>query len=237
MEFFQNILDSTRFPVVSAFILGIMTAISPCPLATNITATAYISKEIENRRRVFLSGLIYTSGRAFSYTVLGMLLFFGASRFQVSRFLQSNGEKYVGVLLLVIGILMLDFINLGRFSWSNITERLTSRLRIGTLAGSFLLGCIFALAFCPYSGALYFGMLIPMTLTSNAGILLPVIFAIATGLPVVIIAWIIAYSVSSVGTFYKRVKVFEFWARRIVAGIFILGGLYFILVYFFKLPI
>jgi cytochrome c-type biogenesis protein len=237
VEFLQNILDSTRLPVVSAFILGIMTAISPCPLATNITATAYISKEIENRRRVFLSGLIYTAGRAFSYTALGTILFFGASKFQISRFLQSNGEKYVGVLLLIIGILMLDFISLGRFSLNNMTERLTRRLKIGTLSGSFLLGCIFALAFCPYSGVLYFGMLIPMTLTSKAGILLPLIFAIATGLPVIIIAWIIAYSVSSVGNFYNRVRVFELWFRRIVSVLFIMGGLYFILIYFFKLPI
>lgn len=237
MEFLRNIMDSVQLPVVSAFILGILTAISPCPLATNITATAYISKEIENKRRVFLSGLIYTVGRAFSYTLLGVILFFGASKFQVARFLQSNGEKYIGLLLLIIGILMLDFINLGRFSLNNLTTDLSRKLKLNSLWGSFLLGCIFALAFCPYSGALYFGMLIPMTLTSKFGILLPLVFAIATGLPVIIIAYIIAFSISSVGNFYNHIKVFEQWLRRIVAVIFILGGIYFMLIYFVKLQI
>jgi cytochrome c biogenesis protein CcdA len=237
MEYLQNILDSTQIPVLSAFILGIMTAISPCPLATNITATAYISKEIENRKMVFINGLIYTVGRAFSYTFLGIILFLGASKFHIARFLQSNGEKYIGVLLLVIGILMLDFINLGRFSLNSLTDNLTRKLKLNSLLGSFLLGCLFALAFCPYSGVLYFGMLIPMTLTSKLGMLLPLVFAIATGLPVIIIAYIIAFSISSVGNFYKRIKVFELWFRRVVAVVFIIGGIYFILIYFVKLPI
>ncbi|HNY02836.1 MAG TPA: aromatic aminobenezylarsenical efflux permease ArsG family transporter [Bacteroidales bacterium] len=237
MEYLQAILDSTRLPVLSAFILGIMTAISPCPLATNITAAAYISKEIESRRKVFISGLVYTAGRAFSYTALGMILLLGASKFHVSRFLQTNGEKYIGILLLIIGVLMLDFINLGRFSLNNLTDRLTRKLNLGTLSGSFLLGVLFALAFCPYSGVLYFGMLIPLALTSQAGVLLPPVFAIATGLPVVVIAWIIAFSLSSVGNFYNRLNVFEKWLRRIVAGVFIIGGIYFILIYFFKLSV
>ena len=236
MEYLQNILDSSQFPILTAFILGIMTAISPCPLATNITATAYISKEIENRRMVFFNGLIYTVGRAFSYTMLGVILFFGASKFHIAKFLQSNGEKYIGVLLLLIGILMLDFINLGKFSLNNLTSTLTRKLKLKSLWGSFLLGCLFSLAFCPYSGVLYFGMLIPMTLTSKLGILLPLIFAIATGLPVIIIAYIIAFSISSVGNFYNRIKVFELWFRRIVGLVFILAGLYFILIYFVKLP-
>ena len=237
MEYLQNILDSTQLPFLSAFILGIMTAISPCPLATNITATAYISKEIENKRRVFLNGLIYTAGRAFSYTLLGVILFFGASKFHIARFLQSNGEKYIGILLLIIGILMMDFINLGRFSLNNLTDRLTKKLKLTSFWGSFVLGCLFALAFCPYSGVLYFGMLIPMTLTAKFGILLPLIFAIATGLPVIIIAYIIAFSISSVGSFYNRIKIFELWFRRIVALLFILSGIYFIAIYFFKAPL
>jgi cytochrome c biogenesis protein CcdA len=233
MEFLRNILDSTELPVLSAFILGIMTAISPCPLATNITATAYISKEIGNKRLVFLSGLVYTAGRVFSYTLIGLILWFGASKFQVSRFLQSNGEKYTGVLLLIIGLLMLDVVNMGRFSLNSLTDRFTQKLKLNTLWGSFLLGCVFALAFCPYSGVLYFGMLIPMTLASSSGFLLPPVFAVATALPVIIFAWILAFSVSSVGKFYNSVKVFELWFRRAAAVLFILGGIYFIVIYFF----
>lgn len=237
MNSLQNILDSVQFPLLSAFILGLMTAISPCPLATNITATAYISKEIENKRRVFLNGLIYTAGRAFSYTLLGTILYFGASKFHISRFLQSNGEKYIGILLLIIGVLMLDFISLGKFSLSNLTEQFTRKLKVSSFWGAFVLGCLFALAFCPYSGVLYFGMLIPMTLTSKLGILLPLVFAVATGLPVILISYIIAFSIGSIGNFYNRIKLFELWFRRAVAVLFILGGLYFIAIYFLKIPL
>ena len=237
MEFLQSMLDSAQIPWLSAFILGIMTAISPCPLTTNITATAYISKEIENRRQVFFNGLIYTAGRAFSYSMLGIILFFGASKFHIAKFLQSGGEKFVGIFLLIIGILMLDFINYGKFSLNNLTTRLTSKLKLTSSLGAFVLGCIFALAFCPYSGVLYFGMLIPLTLTSKLGILLPLVFAVGTGLPVIIISYIIAFSISSAGIFFNRIKIFELWFRRIAASLFILGGLYFIAIYFFKLPL
>jgi cytochrome c-type biogenesis protein len=234
MEFLQNILDSTQAPILSAFILGIMTAISPCPLATNITATAYISRDLEDRKRVFINGLIYTAGRAFSYTTIGVVLFLGVSKFHVARFLQSYGEKYIGILLLIIGILMLDFINTGKFSLNNITVKITRKMKVNSFTGSFLLGGIFALAFCPYSGVLYFGLLIPMTLASKAGILLPFVFAIATGIPVIIIAYLIAFSISSVGNFHNRIKAFEKWFRRVVAILFIVGGLYFIGIYFFN---
>ena len=132
---------------------------------------------------------------------------------------------------------MMDFINLGRFSLNNLTDRLTKKLKLTSFWGSFVLGCLFALAFCPCSGVLYFGMLIPMTLTAKFGILLPLIFAIATGLPVIIIAYIIAFSISSVGSFYNRIKIFELWFRRIVALLFILSGIYFIAIYFFKAPL
>lgn len=237
MELLQNILDTTQFPLLSAFLLGIMTAISPCPLATNITATAYISKSLENRRTVFLNGIMYTLGRTFSYTALGLILILGASKFHVAKFLQSNGEKYIGILLLLIGIVMLDVVQLGRFSLQNITQQFTEKLKVNSLWGSFVLGAIFALAFCPYSGALYFGMLIPLAVASSWGISLPIVFALATGLPVVIIAYLVAFSLSSIGNFYNRIKKVEFWFRRVVAILFIAGGIYFILIYFVKLSL
>ena len=96
--------------------------------------------------------------------------------------------------------------------------------------GSILLGMVFALAFCPYSGVLYFGMLIPLTITSAKGLILPFIFAIATGIPVIIMAWIIAYSVGSIGKFYDKIKSFEIWFRRIVAIVFILVGVYYLII-------
>lgn len=237
MSYLQSLLDSIQFPFLSAFILGLMTAISPCPLATNITATAYISKEIGTGKQVFINGLVYTCGRIFSYTFLGVVLYLGASKFHIARFFQANGEKIIGPILLIIGLLMLDIINYGRFIPGNLTDKLTRKLKFTNLWASFLLGVIFALAFCPYSGVLFFGMLIPLTLTSPMGILLPPVYAVATGLPVIIIAYLIAFSISRVGVFYNHIKVFEIWFRRIVAFIFILSGLYFIGIYFFKLSL
>lgn len=231
MEFLQNLIDQSSFPLLTAFLLGLMTAISPCPLATNITALAYIGKELENKRTVFLNGLYYTLGRALAYTIIGTILFFGASKFHVSRAIQSNGEKWIGPLLVVIGILMFDFIKLPGSS-GNLMQKLADKVKLGTGWSALLLGVIFALAFCPYSGVLYFGMLIPLVLTQPEGLVLLPVFAIATGLPVILLAYLLAFSIGSVGKTYNKIKTFEVWFRRIVAVLFILTGFYFTWIYF-----
>jgi cytochrome c-type biogenesis protein len=231
MEFLQNLIDQSTFPLITAFLLGLMTAISPCPLATNITALAYISKNVENRRTVFLNGLYYTLGRALTYTILGAIIYFGASKFHVSRAVQSNGERWLGPFLIVIGILMLDIIKLPGSS-GNFLQRFADRIKIGTRWGALLLGMIFALAFCPYSGVLYFGMLMPMVLSKSSGLLLLPDFAIATGLPVILLSYLLAFSLGGIGKFYNKIKIFETWFRRIVAVLFILTGVYFVWIYF-----
>jgi sulfite exporter TauE/SafE len=231
MEFLQNLIDQSTFPLLTAFLLGLMTAISPCPLATNITALAYISKDVENRRIVFLNGLYYTLGRAISYTLLGAIIFFGASKFHISRAVQSNGEKWIGPLLIVIGIFMLGVIRFPGSSGS-LVQRFADKVKLGSGWGAILLGIIFALAFCPYSGVLYFGMLMPMVLSQPAGLVLLPDFAIATGLPVILLAYLLAFSIGGIGKFYNRIKTFELWFRRIVAVLFILTGFYFVWIYF-----
>ena len=155
MQYLQSLLDNTNAPVLYAFLLGLMTAISPCPLATNITAIAYISKDIEIKRRIFINGLIYTLGRAFSYTAIGVILYFGASKFQVARFFQLNGEKYIGPLLIIIGVLMLDIVKIKFPSFGKYFENFQDKNKGKNWLNSFLLGTIFALAFCPYSGVLF----------------------------------------------------------------------------------
>jgi len=227
MEFLTNLLENSTMPWVTALVLGLMTAISPCPLATNITAVGFISKDIENRNRVFVNGLLYTLGRAISYTVIPLVIFLGADQFKFSGFFQQYGEKLLGPLLIIIGLLMLDVIKI------NIpgVSRLTSKMEKKTSWGYFdavLLGMIFALAFCPYSGVLFFGMLVPMTVTSASGLYLPVVFAVATGIPVIIFAWVLAYAVSGIGNVYNKIKTFEVWFRRIVAVLFILVGIYYL---------
>ncbi len=235
MEFLQSFLDNTQTPILYAFILGLMTAISPCPLATNITAVAYIGKQIENKRLIFLNGIIYTLGRALSYSVLGLILFFGASKFEISKLFSSGAEKLLGPLLIIIGIFMLDIIKINFPGMGKLTQKLQNSENKGNGSWrAFLLGVVFALAFCPYSGVLFFGMLIPMTIASASGLYLPVVFAVATGLPVIVIAYLLAFSMSSIGGFYKKIQVFQKWFNKIVAVIFIVVGLYYVYVFFIQ---
>jgi len=231
MNYLQAILENSQYAALTAFILGLMTAISPCPLATNISAIGFISRDIENRRRVFLKGLVYTLGRAVSYTGLGVILFLGVSKMNISMLFQGWGEKLLGPLLIIIGLFMLDFIKIKMPGFSGLTEKIGEHSK-RSYWGTLLLGMVFALAFCPYSGVLYFAMLIPMTITSVSGLYLPVIFAIATGLPVILFAWLLAYAVGNVGKVYNRIKVFELWFRRIVAVLFIGIGIYYVILFF-----
>lgn len=234
MEYLDQLLSQSSFPILSAFLLGIMTAISPCPLATNITATAYISKNLSDKKRIFLNGLVYTLGRAISYTALGVILFFGASKFDISSFFNSYGERLLGPLLIIIGVFMLDIISINFPGVSSLTDKLNGEKMRGKYWGALLMGMIFALAFCPYSGVLYFGMLIPLTVSQADGLLLPIVFAIATGLPVIIIAYLLAFTLSGVGNFYNKIKSFEYWFRKVAAVIFIAAGLYFTYIFFIQ---
>ncbi len=232
MEYLQHLLESSTTPIWTAIVLGLMTAISPCPLATNITAIGFISKDIENKRRIFINGLLYTLGRAVSYTSLGIILYFGASKFHVAKFFQVYGERFLGPLLIAIGILMLDIITIKFPAFNKLADRFSNKAKKGSSWSVFLLGMLFALAFCPYSGVLYFGMLVPISIASLTGLYLPFIFAIATGLPVIIIAWLLAFSVSSIGGFYNKLKIFEKWFRFIIAVAFIIVGFYYSYIFY-----
>jgi cytochrome c biogenesis protein CcdA len=232
MDLLNQILENSTLPFLSAFVLGLMTAISPCPLATNITAIGFIGRDLSHKRRVFINGLVYTLGRAISYFTIGLIFYLGASQFEVSAFLQNWGEKILGPLLIVIGVFMLGWIKINLPGIKAINEKLGEKARSSYVA-SLLLGILFALAFCPYSGVLFFGLLIPMTIGSASGLYLPLIFALATGIPVIIIAWLLAYSLNSVGGFYAKLKNFEQWFRRIVAVLFIAVGIYYTIITFF----
>jgi sulfite exporter TauE/SafE len=228
MEWLQGILENSQWPVLTAFILGLMTAISPCPLATNITAIAFIGKDITQRKTVLMKGLVYTLGRAITYTVIGLLFFFGLGETGLSGVFQRWGEKLLGPVLIIIGIFMLGLVSIRIPGIGKLTEKMEGQATKGYW-GVLLLGIVFALAFCPYSGVLYFVMLIPLTVASAQGLFLPPVFALATGLPVILFAWMIAYAVGSVGTLYNRIKSFEKWFRRIVAVIFIGVGIYYVI--------
>jgi cytochrome c-type biogenesis protein len=230
MDWLTNLAQNSEIPLLAAFALGLLTAIAPCPLATNITATAFIAKTINSRKKVLFSGLLYTLGRMFSYTAIGTLIYFGASKFQIAKLFQGNGEKYIGFVLVILGLIMLDIIKLNFIKGGNWMDQLSDKFKTKGLLGAFLLGALFALAFCPYSGALFFGMLVPMTIKS--GLAMPVLFSVGTGLPVIIFAFVIAYSMEKVGMYFKAITKIE-KVMRIVAGItFIITGLYYINIYF-----
>lgn len=232
MEYLQNLAGSTQFPLVTALILGLMTAISPCPMATNIAAIGFIGKDLQSRRRIFTNGLLYTLGRTASYTLLGIVLIViireGSSIFNIQRVLGTYGELVIGPLLITIGMFMLGFIRIRFLGLGRTVERMQNRTQGGNPWHSLALGVVFALAFCPYSGVLYFGALIPLAVSTSYGYLLPVVFALATALPVILFAWVLAFSVSSVGNMYNRIRTFERWFRRVAGVVFIVAGLYYL---------
>lgn len=229
MDWLQTLLDNSSTPVLTAFLLGLLTALSPCPLATNIAAIGFIGKNIENKKQIFINGLLYTLGRVLSYTILGIMLIMilkkGSSMFGVQKTIGVWGELIIGPLLLIIGIFMLwgNKLNLPKFGFSGNPEGLAQKGSWGAL----LIGILFALAFCPTSGVFYFGMLIPMSATSAAGYLLPVIFAVATAIPVLAVAWILAFSVQQISSFYGTMQKVQKWMNIAVGVIFIIIGIYY----------
>lgn len=229
MDWLQNLLESSSTPVITAFLLGLLTAISPCPLATNIAAIGYIGKNIENRRNIFLNGLLYTLGRILAYTILGTVLILilkeGSSMFGIQKTIGTWGELALGPLLMVIGLFLLfgNRLNLPQFGFNGQAEGLARKGYWGAL----LIGMLFALAFCPTSGVFYFGMLIPMAATTTAGYLLPAVFAVATAIPVLAVAWILAFSMQQMGNFYGRLRSLQKWMNLIVGIIFVLIGIYY----------
>lgn len=229
MDWLQTLLDNSSTPALTAFLLGLLTALSPCPLATNIAAIGFIGKDIEDRKRIFRNGLLYTLGRILSYTLLGVILILvlkeGASMFGIQKTIGTWGELLLGPLLLVIGLFMLlgDRINLPQFGFKGNAEGLAKKGGWGAL----LIGILFAMAFCPTSGVFYFGMLIPMSATATAGYLLPVIFAIATSIPVLAVAWILAFSMQKMGNFYGKMQKIQKWMKHIVGILFLLVGIYY----------
>ena len=237
MEFINALISNYNIPALTAFLLGILTSISPCPLATNITAVAFISKDIKTPKHTILSGLFYTLGRGISYTLLATLIYFGLSWFQVSKIFQGWGDKILGPVLIVIGLIMFGVIKINIKNSNNLTEKIKLWLADKGYLGSLLLGMLFALAFCPYSGVMFFGVLVPLTFKSMGGLLLPPLFALGTGLPVIIFAVLLAFSMQTVGKAFSTVQKIEKWLRYGVASIFILTGIYymqFLIKYFIK---
>ncbi|MGN0233587.1 MAG: aromatic aminobenezylarsenical efflux permease ArsG family transporter [Bacteroidaceae bacterium] len=229
MEWIQNMLDNSSMPIVTAFLLGMLTAVSPCPMATNITAIGYIGRQLESKRGAFFCGLLYTAGRILAYTLMGAILIYlirsGSDMFSIQQQVSLWGETLLPPALVIIGLFML-FGNRIPVPKINISM-MGSPATCNGCAGGFLLGIFFSMAFCPTSGLLYFGMLIPMSASETGGYLLPVVYAFATGLPTMLVAWVLAFSMSSIGKVYGRIQIFQKWFNIVVATLFILVGIYY----------
>ncbi|MFH0732996.1 MAG: aromatic aminobenezylarsenical efflux permease ArsG family transporter [Candidatus Omnitrophota bacterium] len=219
----------------SALWLGILTSISPCPLASNVAAISFLSKKIAHPALVFISGLAYTLGRMVSYVILGWVIISSLlSVPQVAQFLQKYMGKALGPLLILTGLILLEIITI-RLPGLSLSQKHHNKIAESGAPGAFLLGFIFALAFCPISAALYFGSLIPLAINSKSGIVLPFIYGIGTGLPVLVFAVAIALGVTSLSHWFHRVTRLEYYTRKITGVVFIMVGLYYTGIYILKL--
>jgi len=219
----------------TALWLGILTSISPCPLATNVAAISFLAKKVTHPFFVLLSGIAYTFGRMVTYAILGFILINSILSIpQVAQFLQKYMVKALGPILIVTGLILLDVIKIN-FPGLSLSQKHHNKLAEAGVPGSFLLGAVFALAFCPVSAALFFGSLIPLALSHKLGAALPFIYGIGTGLPVLVFAIAIAMGVTSLSHWFNKLTKLEYYMRKATGGIFIVVGLYYIGVYFLKL--
>ncbi len=222
---------------LSALWLGALTSISPCPLATNIAAISFIGKRVGNIPYVLLSGILYTTGRALTYLVIGMAVVFGLlSVPELSMFLQRYMNKLLGPILLIAGLFLLEVFRVAS-GGGGVGNGIRERIKDGGIWGSGVLGILFALSFCPVSAALFFGSLIPLAVQQESTFILPSLYGIGTGLPVLFFAILIAFSARTVGAAFSVLSKFEFWARRATGVVFILVGIYLIAKYIFGAPL
>ena len=224
--------DIFGVPVFAAFSLGLLTAISPCPLATNIAAIAYISQRVADRRYAVTTSALYTLGRMVAYSVLGALIIkAGLEVPGVASLLQSTGERVLGPILIAVGAILLNIHRL-RFGTGNARlSTLGERVSRWGMVGGFLMGILFALAFCPYSAILYFGVLIPIALKTTGGIALPAVFAIGTGLPVLIFGISLSFGISRVSTWFNALTRAQ-KTIRIVTSLILIGiGIYYVVLW------
>jgi cytochrome c biogenesis protein CcdA len=211
---------------LSALWLGILTSISPCPLATNIAAISFVGRSVGSPRRVLVSGVLYTAGRTIAYVGLAFVLIASLmSAPQVSHVLQKYMNKALGPILVIVGLLLLGWIETG-WTGSSPGEGLQRRAGKWGMWGAGFLGFIFALSFCPISAALYFGSLLPLALENESKVLLPLLYGVGTALPVVVFAGVIAWSAKSLSKAFAGVTRVERWARLVTGGVFVVVGVY-----------
>jgi cytochrome c-type biogenesis protein len=229
--------DGTSIAAATAFWLGLLTSVSPCPLASNIAAVAYIGKGIATPRRVLAAGVLYTAGRAVAYALLGSLLVASlATVVGLSNALQRIVNQLLGPILVVAGMFLLELL-----AWSprsiGASERLQRRAERWGLWGAAALGAFFALSFCPVSAALFFGSLIPLAVSTGAPVFMPTVYGVGSGIPVLAFAVLVACGSKALSGAFGRITKLEVWARRSTGVVFIVVGAYYAMTYIFEVEI
>jgi cytochrome c-type biogenesis protein len=219
-------MEGLTAALAAAFWLGILTSISPCPLATNVAAVSFIAREVGSTRRVLLAGAAYTLGRALAYAGLAFVLVRGVLSIPaIAIVLQRHMNQILGPLLVVVGMFLLGMLGSG-VSTSVGSDEVRRRAARGGLTGAVFLGVLFALSFCPVSAALYFGSLIPMAVDHQASGVLPVVYGIGTGFPVLVLGGVVGGGGQVLGTVLRRLTRVELWARRVTGWVFVAVGVY-----------
>lgn len=211
----------------SACWLGLLTSISPCPLAANIAAISYTSRKVSSVARVLGAGLLYTLGRTVAYVALGALLVQGAMAAPaLSHFLQKYMNLFLGPLLILVGMVLLDLLRFKPGVGTGVGAALQARIENAGVWGAFVLGVILALTLCPVSAAIFFGSLLPIAIDFESGFLLPAVYGAATGVPVLVFALLLAFCTNKVARAYDRLAKFEFWAQRVTGILFLIIGIF-----------
>lgn len=213
----------------TALLLGLLTILDPCTLMTSITAIGYIDKEINNKRKVLTNGIMFVLGKLSTYVLLSIPFIMGAQTDRIQHILSHWGEPILAGFMLICGIVLLisghhHEHDHGVSKWLQHVDSEASWL------WSFILGIFFAIAFCPHR-LVYFLTMIDITLTMPGtwNWLMPVVFGLGTGLPIMLIAWIVSYSAISIGNLTNKMNVFEKWFRHICAILFILISIYLVI--------
>ena len=235
MEFLRGLVESASFPLLTAFLLGLMMTISPCPFCSNLTAISFIGKDVQSKSTITWNGLLFIAGKMLAYFVLGLIFWVSTDMLHIRHFFETYGEPVLGPFLILCGVAMLGVVHIHHHdhdeqdehhTHGRLTQRFMKMRTMGSPGWSFLLGIVLSLAFCPYSGMIFFGMLIPLSVAEPFGWTLPLVFGFATGLPVLLISWLLAYSLATIGKIHHNIQLFEVWLRRICAALFIVIGLY-----------
>ncbi|MBR5375120.1 MAG: sulfite exporter TauE/SafE family protein [Paludibacteraceae bacterium] len=233
MDFISHLYNGGNL-WISSIIWGIIVAVCPCTMAANITAITAMSRDKREKRDVFARGIAYAFGRAAAYIALGILLVTFAQGLRIGESFQHLFGLFLGPILVLIGILMLDIIHIHGLAdkCMVVFNRMVKQFGFWK---SFLLGIMLAFAFCPYSATIYFGVVIPSSLSAENGYIVPIFFAIGATIPVLSLAWIFAYSMDTAKKKLDKFQQYELWFRRILAILFIISGILFILEYYFEL--